>query len=253
MTKISHISCVMIVKDAEATLKNVLDALIGFQEVIVYSNNSTDTTDKIAASYSNVKLIQGDFIGFGPTKNLAATYATNNWIFSLDSDEVISNEFIRNLANVELNTNYVYSILRTNFYKQRQIKHCWADDEIIRIYNKETTAFTDKHVHEHIIQKDLQLGKITGRVKHYPYTSIEGFINKANTYSTLFAQNNVGKKSSSPFKAFLNGAYSFLKTYIFKQGFRDGYIGLIIAYSHMVTNFYKYIKLYELNKELKLK
>ena len=47
--------------------------------------------------------------------------------------------------------------------------------------------------------------------------------------------------------------YSFFRTYILKQGFRDGYVGLIVAYSHMVTNFYKYIKLYELNKELKHK
>jgi len=58
MTKISNISCVMIVKNAEATLKDVLDALHAFQEVIIYSNNSTDATDTIAASYKNVKLIR---------------------------------------------------------------------------------------------------------------------------------------------------------------------------------------------------
>ncbi len=253
MTKISHISCVMIVKNAEATLKDVLDALKAFEEVIVYSNNSTDKTESIAASYKNVKLIQGEFLGFGPTKNLAASHATNNWIFSLDADEVVTDSFIDNLAQTKLSKDYVYSILRTNFYKRREIKHCWAADEIIRIYNKEVTAFTDKHVHEHIMQKDLQLGKIAGAIHHYPYTSIEGFIDKANTYSTLFAQNNAGKKSSSPSKAFFNGAYSFIKTYFFKQGFRDGYVGLVIAYSHMVTNFYKYIKLYELNEELKRK
>ena len=253
MTKISHISCVIIVKNAEATLKNVLDALHAFQEVIVYSNNSIDATDIIAASYENVKLIQGEFIGFGPTKNLAATYATNSWIFSLDADEVVTKEFIENLAQTKLSKEYVYSILRTNFYKKREIKHCWAADEIIRIYNKEVTAFTDKHVHEHIMQKDLQKKMVFGLVKHYTYTSIEEFINKANTYSTLFAQNNAGKKSSSPVKAFFNGAFSFIKTYFFKQGFRDGYAGLLIAYSHMITNFYKYLKLYELNEELKKK
>ncbi|WP_434658611.1 hypothetical protein [Sulfurimonas sp. NW9] len=94
---------------------------------------------------------------------------------------------------------------------------------------------------------------LDGNVLHYSYQSIEQFINKANTYSTLFAKNNAGKKSSSPAKAFFNGAYSFIKTYFFKQGFRDGYVGLVIACSHMVTNFYKYIKLYELNKEQKNK
>ena len=243
----------MIVKNAQATLKDVLNALSAFEEVIVYSNNSTDETDTIAASYPNVKLIQGEFIGFGPTKNLAASYATNSWIFSLDADEVVTKEFIENLAKTKLSQEYVYSIVRTNFYKTQEIKHCWAADEIIRIYNKEVTSFTDKHVHEHIMQKGLQKRTILGVVKHYTYTSIEEFVTKANTYSTLFAQNNAGKKRSSASKAFFNGAFSFVKTYFFKQGFRDGYVGLLIAYSHMVTNFYKYLKLYELNEELKRK
>ena len=90
-------------------------------------------------------------------------------------------------------------------------------------------------------------------MEHYSYQSIEQFVAKANTYSTLFAKNNAGKKSSSPTKAFFNGAYSFVKTYFFKRGFLDGYVGLVISFSHMATNFYKYVKLYELNKELESK
>jgi len=253
MIKISNISCVIIAKNAQETLIDVLNALKNFEEIILYSNNSTDKTNSIVLSYKNVKLIQGEFIGFGPTKNIAASYATKDWIFSLDADEVVSKDFIHNLSKTKLSKNCIYSILRTNFYKKRQIKHCWANDEIIRIYNKRTTAFTDKYVHEHIMQKDLKIEKIKGFINHYPYTSIESFIEKTNIYSTLFAKNNVGKKSSSPSKAFCNGLFSFIKTYFFKQGFLDGYAGLVIAFSHMTTNFYKYIKLYELNQELKSK
>jgi len=250
MTNISHISCVIIAKNAQQTLKDVLDALTAFDDVVFFSNGSTDNTDAIAASYKNVNLIQGEFSGFGPTKNRAASYAKNSWILSLDADEVLSKDFINNLAKKRLQEKSVYSIIRTNFYKDRQIKHCWADDEIVRIYNREKTAFSDKQVHEYILSDGFQKELISGIVRHYPYSTIEQFIEKANTYSTLFAKNNAGKKSSSPTKAFFNGVYSFIKTYIFKQGFRDGYVGLIIAYSHMVTNFYKYIKLYERNKEL---
>ena len=90
-----------------------------------------------------------------------------------------------------------------------------------------------------------------GNVEHYSYQSISQFIAKADVYSTLFAKNNVGKKSSSPTKAFFNATYSFFRTYVLKKGFLDGYVGLVIAVSHAVTNFYKYVKLYELNKELK--
>lgn len=241
----------MIAKDAEATLSKVLDALQEFAEVIVYSNNSTDNTDMIAQGYSNVKLINGEFIGFGPTKNKAAAIASNDWIFSLDSDEVVTLEFVENLKKVSLDDTTLYTILRTNYYKDSQIKHCWGDDVIVRLYNKTKTSFTDKKVHEKIIVDGFTIEPIKGVVKHFPYSTITDFIIKLDRYSTIFAEDNVGKKSSSPLKALLNAKFSFIKTYFFKRGFLDGYAGLVIAFSHMATNFYKYIKLYELNKELK--
>jgi len=241
----------MIAKDSEATIEASLESLKAFSEVILYLNNSTDKTEEIAKSYENVKIIQGEFLGFGPTKNRASSYASNEWILSLDSDEVLSSSFIENLNKLKLDKETVYSILRSNYYKKQPIRHCWGDDVIVRLYNKERTSFTDKHVHEHIIEEELNQEQLSGVVEHYPYSTISEFIYKADHYSTLFAQNNVGQKSSSPAKAFFNGLFSFTKTYLFKQGFRDGYAGLIIAFSHMVTNFYKYIKLYELNKEQK--
>ena len=253
MTKISNISCVIIAKDAETTLTTVLDSLISFEDVVLYSNNSTDRTDEIAISYKNVNLIQGKFFGFGPTKNKAASYAKNDWILSLDADEVLSDEFVLNIIDLNLQENTLYSILRTNYYKKTQVKHCWGNDSITRLYNKRKTTFTDKHVHEKIICEGFEVKEISGVVRHYPYSTITDFITKLDRYSTIFAQDNVGKKSSSPLKAILNAKFSFLKTYFIKRGFLDGYAGLVIAFSHMATNFYKYIKLYELNKELKSK
>lgn len=249
MTKITDISCVIITKNAQNTLEDVLSSLVSFSDVVVYNNNSTDKTGEIAKTFANVNLIEGEFIGFGPTKNIAASFAKNEWVLSLDADEVVSEEFIKNLKAKTLDNNKVYSILRTNYYKKTQIKHCWGKDNIVRLYNKNITSFTDKHVHEKIIDEKLTIDSIDGIVKHYPYSSISDFIIKLDRYSTIYADDNVGKKNSSPIKAISNGAFSFFKTYFLKRGFLDGYAGLVIAFSHMATNFYKYIKLYELNKE----
>ena len=253
MTKIQNISCVIIAKNAEATLKATLDSLQNFEDVVLYSNNSTDKTDEIAKSYSNVNLVIGDFLGFGQTKNRAATYSKNNWVLSLDADEVLSSEFVTALSKLDLNDTRLYSITRENYYKKRVVKHCWGKDIIVRVYNKTKTAFTDKKVHESIISDSFEIENITQSVKHYPYSTVTDFIVKLDRYSTIYAEDNVGKKSSSPFKAFFNAMFSFFKTYFLKRGFMDGYAGLVIAFSHMATNFYKYIKLYELNIELKTK
>jgi len=246
---IKNISCVIIAKDAQTTIASVLDSLQEFEDVVLYSNNSTDNTDTIAQEYKNVNLIQGKFSGFGPTKNRAASYAKHNWVLSLDADEVLSEEFITNIQTLNPKEKTVYTLKRTNYYKHTPITHCWGNDNIIRLYNRKETSFTNKKVHEKIIKDGLNIETLKGEVKHYPYSSITDFIIKLDRYSTIYAQDNVGKKASSPLKAFLNAHFSFFKTYFIKRGFMDGYAGLIIAFSHMATNFYKYIKLYELNKE----
>ena len=249
--KIQRISCVIIAKNAAATLSQTLDSLSSFTDIVIYNNGSTDDTEIIAAQYTNVNLVHGEFIGFGPSKNKAATYASNDWILSLDADEVLSAEFVQNLEQIELNTNCIYSILRENFYQSTNIKHCWGKDILPRIYHKKKTAFTDKEVHESIITDGFNIQAINGTIKHYPYSTISDFIIKLDRYSSLYAKDNSGKKTSGPLKAMLNAHFAFFKTYFLKRGFLDGYPGLLIAFSHMATTFYKHMKLYEMNKNLK--
>ncbi|WP_428357031.1 glycosyltransferase family 2 protein [Methyloprofundus sp.] len=246
---IQNISCVIIAKNAATTLKNTLDSLNNFNDVVLYNNGSTDSTEDIALSYPNVNLVQGEFIGFGPSKNKAATYAKNDWVLSLDADEVLSSEFIGNLRQTTLDESCVYTILRENYYQSTNIKHCWGKDILARIYPKHKTAFTDKEVHESIKTEGFNTQAVNGTIKHYPYATISDFIIKLDRYSSLYAKDNIGKKSSSPLKAICNAHFAFFKTYVLKRGFLDGYPGLLIAFSHMATTFYKQLKLYEINKK----
>jgi len=248
---IDHISVAIIVKNGAKTLENTLDSLALFTDVVVYDNGSTDGTQDIIKNYSNIRLIEGEFLGFGDTKNKAGSLTTNDWVLSLDADEVVSPELAQTLQTLTLDNNAVYSMTMFNFYKQRQIKHCWGNHVLIRLYNKSSTSFTRSKVHETIITDGLEVIKIDGVLNHFSYSSVSDFIVKLDNYSTLYAIDNQGKKSSSPLKAVVSGIFSFVKTYFFKRGFLDGTPGLIIAFSHMATNFYKYIKLYEINNESK--
>ena len=247
-----NISAIVLVKNNEATLHKTLTSLKAFNDVIVYDNGSTDKSKEITRMFSNVNLIEGEFKGFGWTKNRAASFAKYDWVIIVDSDEVIDSTLLETLQRKVLNKNTVYQLNFKAYYKNIQVKYCgWNNQKIKRVYNRNITAYNNNDVHEDIITDSLTVELLEGNMEHYSYHSISEFLIKADRYSTLFAKNNVGKRASSPIKAFLNGVYSFTRTYIFKRGFLDGYIGLIIAYSHMVTNFYKYMKLYELNKELK--
>lgn len=249
-----NISAIVLAKNNQLTIRKTLEALSGFDDVVVYDNGSVDNTLGIAREFSNVNLVCGDFNGFGWTKNKAATYAKYDWIIVVDSDEVVDEQLFHVLQTKYLDENTVYKLNFKAYYRDIQIKHCgWNNQKIKRIYNRKITTYNNNAVHEDIITKDMKIEELDGNIEHYSYHTISQFVQKADHYSTLFAKNNAGKKSSSPLKAILNAKYSFIKTYFFKRGFLDGYAGLVIAFSHMVTNFYKYIKLYEINKELERK
>ncbi len=247
-----NISAVVLAKNNEKTIEKTLQSLKEFEDVIVYDNGSIDETINITKKFPNIHLVQGEFKGFSWSKNNARSFAKNDWILIIDSDEVVDSELLNELKTKVLDDKTVYKLNFKAFYKDIQVKHCgWNNQKIKRLYNRKVTSYNSNDVHEDIITEGLKQELLKGNVEHYSYHTISEFVIKADRYSTLFAMNNVGKKSSSPIKAFFNGMYSFFRTYILKQGFRDGYVGLIIAFSHMVTNFYKYIKLYELNKELR--
>lgn len=250
---IRNISAVIIIKDGEKTIKRTLQSLTKFENVVVYDNGSSDNTIEIVKSFSNVNLVNGSFSGFGPTKNRASSYALHDWIFSLDSDEVVSNELLKEIQALNLKDNIVYKLLRVNFYKKQKITHCWGKDNLVRIYNRMQTQFNNNNVHEEVLTNNLTVQTLSGNLLHFPYSSISSFIQKFDQYSDEFAGQYAGKKKSSPSLALFNSFYCFFKTYFLKRAFLDGYPGLVIAFSHAATNFYKYIKLYEANQSLKEK
>ncbi len=244
------VSVVMIVKDASRTLAESLSALHRFEEIIVLDNGSTDDTAAIAGGFDNVKIFESPFIGFGPLKNLAASYAKNSWILSIDSDEILSEALADEILSLKLDPKKVYAIIRDNYYNRKLIRCCgWEDDLVDRLYCRENVQFNQNRVHESLVfPSGVQRVTLLHRLKHYSYRNAEELIGKMQYYSTLWAKDHAYIKSSSPAKALLRTLFAFLKFYIFKKGFLSGYEGLVISVTNANSVFYKYIKLYEINK-----
>jgi len=245
----SDISVVILTKNSSLYIKECLESLKEFSEIIVLDNGSTDETMTIAKKFTNVTIHQHDFIGFGPLKNLAITYASNDWILSIDSDEIVSQELVEEIKNLKRQNNYVYAIARDNFYHHKLVQCCgWKNDYVLRLFNRDSTKFNNKQVHESLLLEDITVHKLQHKMKHYSFSKAENLIDKMQKYSSLYAQEHRGKKTSSPFKAFSRALFSFIKNYFLQKGFLCGYEGFIISVSNANGVFYKYIKLYEVNK-----
>jgi glycosyltransferase involved in cell wall biosynthesis len=243
------ISVIILTKNSQKYLANCLKSLTIFDEVIVLDNGSTDKTIKIANSFKNVRVVEHKFIGFGALKNLAIEETRNSWILSIDSDEILSYELLKNIQKLEFNDeNVIYKIERLNHYKEKTIKCCgWYPDKVLRIFNKDHTQFNNLMVHESLIVKEnSRIEEVDGFLLHFPFDSIESLIDKMQRYSSLFAEES--QKKSTPTKAFFRATFAFFKNYFFQKGFLYGYEGLLISVSNANGVFYKYMKLYEKEK-----
>lgn len=250
----SKISVIMIVKNAESTLKECLNSLLCFDEIILVDNQSSDNTLKIAYEFKEkfpaLHIKQSEFIGFGPLKNLALSYARNDWILSIDADEVLEKECIEELRKLELKEQNILALSRKNLYKGEWIKACgWWPDYVLRVFNKNFTKFNDNLVHESLIlpTKALKIYLKNG-LKHYAFNNISHLLDKMQRYSSLWAEQNMHKQSSV-FLASLKGIWTFCRNYFFKKGFLYGYKGFIISICNALGAFFKYMKLYEFLKE----
>lgn len=232
-------------------MEECLQSLASFDEVLLLDTGSTDRTMEIARRFQNVRIEQREFIGFGPTKNLAAQLASHDWILSVDSDEVVTPELSSEIQSLSLDDSKVYRFSRHSYYRGRLIKGCgWYPDKILRLYNKQQTGLNDNQVHESVMVKEgMSIADLKGILKHYPYDSAGSLVNKLQFYSTLFAEQNQGKLKSSPCKAVTRGFGAFFKGYVIRRGILDGYAGFHISFCQGLATYLKYLKLYEANQK----
>ncbi|MBO4615608.1 MAG: glycosyltransferase family 2 protein [Bacteroidales bacterium] len=252
MQNVEKISAVILVKNAEKTIAECLESLGAFGEVVLLDNGSTDATVDIAAKYPNVKIFhEPNFCGFGKMKNIALSKATNDWILSIDSDEVIMPEIVSQINAMRLNDNTVVALSRLNYYGNRCMKCCgWYPDYVWRIFNRKYTRFNENIVHEGVETKpDTQKVYIKDAIKHYAADSMESIIQKMNRYTTLSAQEKHKKgKKASVIGAIFRFIHTFNMNYFFRRGIFYGYKGFVVSLLNASGSFYRHMKLYELNK-----
>lgn len=248
---IDNISVVIITKNASSTIGDTLSSLKDFKEIIIYDSGSIDGTLDIVNSYKNTCIYSGDFFGFGDTKNHAISLASNDWIFSLDSDESLSDELIESLNDLHLEPKLVGQVLRRNFFMGMEMNSSgWNRDKLIRLFNRNDFCFSKLKVHEKVEVDSLaKVIDLSGCINHFAITNISQTIEKANLYSELYASEN---KTLFPIILILMKAqFAFFRTYFLQRGFLDGWRGLVLAFSNSVGVFYKYIKIYAKHKTKK--
>ncbi len=237
---LKDITVVIIAKNASETIKETMDSLKAFHQVVVYLNNSTDDTKDIVASYTNAKIIDGEFLGFGQTKNKASDYSQTQWILSLDSDEVLNDKLIHEIEKLDMtNEKVVYKLKRDNFFLGAKTSNI---DFVLRLYNKKHTKFNNNKVHEKLIlNDDTVVKKLKSSFKHHNITDINQTLTKMILYTDLGAKD---KKICFFGIVIIKAFFAFVQSYLLKFYIKDGWRGFVISITYANRRFYKYLKQY---------
>ena len=246
------VSGVIIAHNSAATLADCLTSLARLDEVVVYENGSTDNTAEIAAGFPNVRLEQGEFKGFGPTKNHAASFAKHDWVLSLDSDEMASEELINEIAGLSLDDPHaLYEVDRHNYFMGEHVKHSgWGNDWLLRLYNRSCHGYNEAVVHENVIPAaDARVIRLRGPLRHQAVDRISQFLVKMDAYTELRVEE--GAKGCGPLVSLLKANWAFLRSYVMQLGFLDGWRGVVIAWGDASGVFYRCMKCYARDQKAK--
>jgi glycosyltransferase involved in cell wall biosynthesis len=216
--------------------------------IVVLNEDVRDGTEEIAVKYG-AKVFREPWKGFVAQKNSAADKATQSWLLNVDADEAVTPELAAELARVVAGgaTSYaIYRFPRCSFYCGRWIRHGdWYPDYVRRLWRKGTTRWIGKEPHA-ALELDGPEGRLRGDLLHYPMETINHQIIKTIKYADDFVQHCAEQKQSVSFLDLLvRPPWRFVRGYVFKLGFLDGWQGFSIAWLTAFYTFLRYVKVRE--------
>ena len=245
------ISAVVITFNEEGNIERCLNSILPVvDELVVVDSFSTDRTQEICLA-KGARFIQNRFVSHIEQKNFALSLATHECVLSLDADEYLSAELTESILRVKTDWKVeAYRMNRLSSYGGKWIRHGdWYPDRKIRLWKKSFGSWGGENPHDRVIlTKNARVQQLKGNLMHRAYSDAYESIQKIQRYSDIFARENVGKKRSSVFKIYIHSTFAFFRSFVLKRGFQDGFAGLMVAKAVANHVFYKYSKLYELNR-----
>ena len=248
MTLTRHpLSATIITHNAGATLPRCLESLADLaDEIVVVDSGSTDDT-RVVAERFGVRWFDQPWLGYGRQKQYAVDAATHDWILSLDSDEALSLNLVHSITTVLIRpTHPVYALARQNYFMGRALCHGEGyPDWVVRLFDRRKARWSHDTIHEKVMAS-VTPQRLEGVLRHDSAVNIRDYLERQNRYSTLAAEAMWAEgKRSHWLRAIASPLLRFMRFYILKSGWRDGFPGFCHITIGLFTSFVKHMKLIE--------
>ena len=227
------LSVAIICRDSERTIARTIESVQGLaRQVVAVDSGSTDRTRDILRG-AGAEVIEHDWLGFGPQKNLAMAQCREPWTLFLDSDESVEPalaESIRAALACDDPGVLGYLVNRKVVLAGRLLEHAWQPERRLRLVRTGWARWSDARVHESLDplpeRRAARIATLRGDLRHDAIGSITDHLARQAEYARLAALDarEVGRVGSvralvgSPIAA-------WGKQMIVRRAFLDGWRG----------------------------
>ena len=225
-------ACIITFNEADR-IADCIASLDFCDEIVVVDSGSTDDTVAICQAHGARVLVR-PFDGFQAQKQFAVDQASHDWIISLDADERVSPALRQAIAS-ERNTGFAradgYRFNRLSEYFGRFLRHGNAyPDRQLRLFNRHAGSWNaHRQIHERVVVKGAA-ATLPGDLLHHPYRSFSQLLGKKQHYARMMAEHDFQRgRRATPGKLLLAPLWRFVRGYVLRRGFLDGWPGLLEA------------------------
>jgi glycosyltransferase involved in cell wall biosynthesis len=229
-------------------------------EVIVIDSGSTDNTVKVAKKLG-AKVVYNVWKGYGQQKIFGEELCKNQWILNIDADEEISPMLAAEIKKLFAHGQpkhdaYYLNIKLMTIHSKRPSLFAPTTDAI-RFYNSRVAGFRESTVHDSVILRKPNKGRI-GRlhkpVYHRCFRSLTHAVEKINSYTSMQAADMRARKVlPSGLRIVFEPLVAFCKAYFLRRYCLYGVDGFVESIVYAFSRTLRLAKTRELAAQEKSK
>ncbi|GMW00051.1 MAG: beta 1,4 glucosyltransferase [Candidatus Hydrogenedentota bacterium] len=217
---------------------------------LVVDPRTSDGSAEIARQYSN-HVVEHPYANKADQCNWAIPQIKTEWTLVLDGDEWVSTELAEHIRQIITNpaSRDGYRIKRLSYFFGKLILHCgWDRDYNVRLFRTKKGRYRTQRVHS-TIEVDGLMGQIDEVMYHDDKRNFEEYFATFQRFTSWSAQDlyDNGKRPSL-FDLTIRPWSRFVKMFVLRRGFLDGYHGAVLCGLAAFSVFTKYAKVWNLNR-----
>ncbi len=248
----SALTVLVLVPNAGDRLPRCLESVKWADDIFcVVDTKTNDGSEEVARSHTG-HVVTHAYENAAAQRNWALPQISTEWTLVLDADEWVSDELAARIRKIIADTSSLegYEILRHSYFLGKLIRHCgWHKDYNMRLFRTARGRYLNRRVHSKVVVEG-RTGTLNEVMYHDTYRTFEEYFVTFQRFTTWGAQDAYDRgKRAGLMDILLRPVQRFLKMYLFRLGFLDGYHGAVLCGLSAFSVFTKYAKLWRIDME----